>query len=194
MGKYPAGGRARCLAWQADAACVRCAAVPHMPHRYGTMGTTTAPVERAQHNGAEATRGLAASRRLRVAGDASSVRDARHLVAESLAFMPADTREAAVLLTDELLTNAVVHGGGWFLLQLDTTADRIYVEVADATDSYPTVHRPSSDREHGRGMAIVDAIATAWGTEQRGTHKAVWFELAVAAGWGPQDRPLPRST
>lgn len=101
------------------------------------------------------------------------------MVADVLADAPADVTDAAVLLTGEILTNAVVHGGGWFLLHVDTDPDRIYVEVADSTPGCPMVLHPSSEREHGRGMAIVDAIASAWGTEQRGSHKAVWFELAL---------------
>lgn len=116
------------------------------------------------------------------------------MVADALSSLPDEARQAAVLLAGELLTNAVVHGGGWFLLQVDAIPARIYVEVADAKEGYPTVLHPSSDREHGRGMAIVDAIATAWGAEQRGSHKVVWFELAVEAGNGPPEPPGRRST
>jgi serine/threonine-protein kinase RsbW len=138
---------------------------------------TTATTDRARWQG-EGTWGAARPRNLRMAGDASSLRAARHMVADVLAEAPADVTDAAVLLAGEILTNAVVHGGGWFLLHVDADPDRIYVEVADSTPGCPTVLHPSSDREHGRGMAIVDAIASAWGTEQRGSHKAVWFELA----------------
>jgi hypothetical protein len=129
-------------------------------------------------------------RRLRIAGDASSLRDARHMVADTLAGAPAEVRDAAVLLAGEILTNAVVHGGGWFLLQVDAAPETVYVEVADSTEGHPTVLHPSSDREHGRGMAIVDAMASAWGTAQRGSHKVVWFELATGSGCGDPE-PWP---
>lgn len=128
-------------------------------------------------------------RHLRMAGDASSLRDARHMVADTLHGAPDELRDAAVLLAGELLTNAVVHGGGWFLLQVDAAQDAVYVEVSDSTGGRPMVLHPSSDREHGRGMAIVDAMASAWGTKERGTHKVVWFELA-ADGCG--ERPAPK--
>ena len=42
----------------------------------------------------------------------------------------------------------------------------------------PELGRADDQREHGRGLAIVDAAATRWGTDHRGTHKAVWFELS----------------
>jgi hypothetical protein len=32
-------------------------------------------------------------------------------------------------------------------------------------------------RDHGRGLAIVDALASAWGVEPRLLGKAVWFDL-----------------
>lgn len=141
------------------------------------MGTT-ATTYRPNPHGDGAT-GLSRPRHLRMAGGAASLRNARHMVGEALAGASADVRDAAVLLAGEILTNAVVHGGGWFLLQVDTAPDRVYVEVADSVGGQPTVLHPSSEREHGRGMAIVDAMASAWGSRQRGSHKTVWFELAL---------------
>jgi anti-sigma regulatory factor (Ser/Thr protein kinase) len=118
-------------------------------------------------------------RRLRMAGDAASLRDARNLVDEALRGYPCGLRDAAVLLTGEVVTNAVLHGGGWFLLQIDAMPGRVRVEVTDSTASQPRVLQMTGDREHGRGMAIVDAIATKWGTDHLGTHKVVWFELGT---------------
>jgi hypothetical protein len=34
------------------------------------------------------------------------------------------------------------------------------------------------DEVDGRGLLVVDKFATDWGTEQRATHKVVWFEIA----------------
>lgn len=116
------------------------------------------------------------------------------MVADALVAVPDEVRDAAVLLAGEILTNAVVHGGGWFLLQVNAAADWIRVEVADSASGSPTVLHPSSDREHGRGMAIVDAIASTWGAEQRGSHKVVWFELAVHDGRRPAPRPSAHPT
>jgi anti-sigma regulatory factor (Ser/Thr protein kinase) len=147
------------------------------------MGTA-ATTDRA-HPRFTSAGGRSRLRRLRMAGDASALRDARRVVADTLAGAPEELRDAAVLLAGEILTNAVVHGGGWFLLQVDAGPDVLYVEVADSTAGHPRVLHPNSEREHGRGMAIVDAMASAWGTKQRGSHKVVWFELAL----GPSGKP-----
>lgn len=119
-------------------------------------------------------------RRLRLAGDAASLRDARHLVAHALADSPVAPRDVAVLLTGEVVTNAVVHGGGWFLMEVRISSTRVHVEVTDTTADQPRVLSPSDQREHGRGMAIVDAMATRWGADNRGAHKVVWFDVALA--------------
>lgn len=112
-----------------------------------------------------------------MSGEASSLRGARRLVDDALRSAPEPARSAVVLLAGEILTNAVVHGGGWFLLHLDVSTRRVRVEVTDASAGQPRVLRPNGIREHGRGMAIVDAMATKWGTDHLGSHKVVWFEL-----------------
>jgi sigma-B regulation protein RsbU (phosphoserine phosphatase) len=118
-----------------------------------------------------------APRRLRVAGDLATVRTARHLLGEALSEYPSDLRATAVLLAGELVSNAVVHGGDGFLLQADATQDRVRVEVTDSATGQPRVLQVSDHDEHGRGMAIVDAIATKWGTDRLEDRKVVWFEI-----------------
>lgn len=90
-----------------------------------------------------------------------------------------DLRDMAVLLTDELVTNALVHGGGQFGLDVELDDDAIRVAVGDGSPDVPRALRPGAELEHGRGMAIVDALASAWGTDQFPTHKIVWFELTL---------------
>lgn len=121
------------------------------------------------------------ARRRRIAGDVGTVRDARHLVADALADALDDLRDTAVLLADEIVTNAVLHGGGRFCLQVDAAPHVIRVEVTDDDPTEPRVLHASDEHEHGRGLAIVDTLATRWGTEHLGSHKVVWFELVATA-------------
>lgn len=115
----------------------------------------------------------------RMAGDAGALRAARKTVGEALAGADAGTRETAVLAAGELVTNALVHGGGWFLLDVHVDQREVRVEVTDASAAQPRVLRPDMSRQHGRGMAIVDAVAERWGTDHRGSHKVVWFVLPI---------------
>ncbi|MGH9108733.1 MAG: ATP-binding protein [Acidimicrobiales bacterium] len=120
----------------------------------------------------------------RLAGDARSIGMARSVVEDLLADRDPDVRDDAVLLTDELVTNALVHGGGRFSLAVDVGADTLRVEVGDRSPDVPRVLRPAGDREHGRGMAIVDALATTWGTDREEDRKVVWFELSLHVAGG----------
>lgn len=117
----------------------------------------------------------------RLSGDIGSVGEARRFVAAAMQGCRPDDVDLAVLLAGELVTNAVVHGGGWFLIEVLRRTRTVRVEVTDAHSAPPRVLRPSDAREHGRGMSIVDAAASAWGTDHRGSHKVVWFEIAVGA-------------
>lgn len=116
----------------------------------------------------------------RMAGDAGSIRVVRAVVRDLMAGEPAELRDVAVLLTNELVTNALVHGDGRFSLEIDLGRDAIVVAVSDRSPDVPQVLHPSGEREHGRGMAIIDSLASTWGTDRQPTHKVVWFELSMA--------------
>jgi len=112
-----------------------------------------------------------------MAGDARVLKKARSTIRSLMEDEMPEARDIAVLLTDELVTNAILHGGGSFTLSADMGCDILRVVIADTSPIAPSVLVQSAEREHGRGMAIVEALATDWGTERSDTGKTVWFEL-----------------
>jgi anti-sigma regulatory factor (Ser/Thr protein kinase) len=94
--------------------------------------------------------------------------DARRAVGSPLIDAPAEVMETAQLLVSELATNALVPGSGCAALAAELRAQCLHVEVLD---SGPTVDLVSleveASRSHGRGLAIVDALASSWGVEPR---------------------------
>jgi hypothetical protein len=89
--------------------------------------------------------------------------------------------ETAALLTSELVTNAIVHGAGEAVVAIDVGDAAVRVEVFDADLTFDLVPlRVGSSSVHGRGLAIVDALATSWGVEPRDGGKVVWFILDFA--------------
>lgn len=117
-------------------------------------------------------------------GTFSSVRLARHALA-ALPMGP-DARERTTLVLSELGTNAVVHGGGAFTLRLWYTRDWARVEVQDASARMPEFPRGApSDRDvGGRGLLIVEALATFVGAERKDSGKVVWAEVGHRpSGW-----------
>ncbi|MFB7714555.1 SpoIIE family protein phosphatase [Streptomyces sp. NPDC056105] len=96
-----------------------------------------------------------------------------------------DIIDDAVVLTSELVTNAVVHAGTSAEVLCLRTDDGVRVEVADR---YPereiplqqsAINMGNPDREGGRGLQLCAAIATRWGVDYTPTHKLVWFQLAL---------------
>jgi len=92
--------------------------------------------------------------------------------------------EVAVLLTSELVTNAVLHSdsghGGTVSVVVTLPGDRLRVEVSDAGSarSTPAVRRAARGCG-GHGLFLVDALAHEWGCFSGGTQTTVWFTLAV---------------
>lgn len=83
------------------------------------------------------------------------------------------------LLVSELLTNALLHADTELDLRTSLEGDRIRVEVADGSPGRPMLRYPPADATSGRGVAIVDALASGWGVEELpGGGKSVWFEVS----------------
>jgi anti-sigma regulatory factor (Ser/Thr protein kinase) len=89
----------------------------------------------------------------------------------------------AVLLVSELASNAVLHahtamvvGASW---TPSTGVLRVCVLDDDATEPVP--RHAEATATSGRGLEIVDRVATRWGCIQGVEGKSVWFELTPAA-------------
>jgi PAS domain S-box-containing protein len=110
---------------------------------------------------------------------AASAARARRFVAAALAAIP-DRRavEIAELLTSEVVTNAVVHGGSAVRVEVETVDGRTRISVCDNDPGQPELRSPGLDDESGRGMRLVDSLARRWGVQPAGSGKCVWFEVS----------------
>jgi anti-sigma regulatory factor (Ser/Thr protein kinase) len=116
-----------------------------------------------------------------------SARHARELLRGQLAAWKIDDEVAltAELLLSELVTNSLRHArvpvGREIGVLIATYDGRLRVEVADANNSRPEVREPADEDEHGRGLALVEALALRWGCcpRRHGIGKATWAELSL---------------
>ena len=66
------------------------------------------------------------------------------------------------------------------LLQLAMIADRVRISVADSSPAPPAPLEPTSDAESGRGLALLAALTSAWGSAPAPPGNQVWCELPPA--------------
>ena len=85
--------------------------------------------------------------------------------------------DTLVLLTSELVTNAVAHAQSDCHLAVELFPDAVRVSVSD---SDPTPVQPRNAEQHdesGRGLALVETLSARWGVEPNTRGKTVWFEV-----------------
>ncbi|HEV3400484.1 MAG TPA: ATP-binding protein, partial [Acidimicrobiales bacterium] len=92
-----------------------------------------------------------------------------------------DFEEPATLLTSELVTNAVLHARSALEVTLRFTDGQLWVGVSDSNKGSPVRKRYGPDAGTGRGLLLVERIASAWGTELSASGKVVWFRLTAGA-------------
>lgn len=86
--------------------------------------------------------------------------------------------EPAQLLTSELVTNAVLHAGTDVQVVLEAYQDTVHIEVIDLTERQPVARfTPYDDLQTGRGLTLLDSMATKWGVDPLERGKSVWFDL-----------------
>jgi anti-sigma regulatory factor (Ser/Thr protein kinase) len=111
----------------------------------------------------------------------------------------------AILLTSELVTNAVLHAGTPVQVTCRIVGDDPdgAVEIA-VLDRRPAQLRPdlphspaeAAERTNGRGLQLPAQLASAWGVTYAGTAKAVWFRMVLAkrtppAGFSAEAAAVP---
>ncbi len=111
--------------------------------------------------------------------EASSAARARSFVREfvhefELGRTAADDGE---LLVSELVTNAIRHGAPTIRLSLGTENGDLTVRVHDSGARLPVIRSTSIDRPGGRGLQMVERLASAWGVDREAQGKTVWFRI-----------------
>ncbi|MPY42828.1 ATP-binding protein [Streptomyces phyllanthi] len=95
--------------------------------------------------------------------------------------MDEETADAISLVASELITNAVVHGEGPVTVALYHRPGRLVIEVLDGNPVAPQMSCAQADDERGRGLALVDFLASRSAWEPFGRGKRVWAEIVLPA-------------
>jgi anti-sigma regulatory factor (Ser/Thr protein kinase) len=118
---------------------------------------------------------------LTLAPEPSAVGRARRFVAAQCRrhHLPREVTDAAVLLTSEVVTNAFTHGRSDARLVVTVTTGAVMVEVGDDNSRQPRLQTVDRDALDGRGLRILDVLATRWGVREESVGKVVWFEVVT---------------
>ena len=75
-----------------------------------------------------------------------------------------------------------------FLLRLRRGANTVWVEVFDNDLRLPRIRSAAADDEGGRGLYLVEQLATRWGSRPTPDGKAVWFEIPMHSSESGEDQ------
>lgn len=118
-----------------------------------------------------------------VPADSSAASIARRFVGSALRGWRVDEEVVATaeLCVSELVTNAVIHSRTASTVTVRVDEEYVLVMVQDRGGVGPVRRPDGMDPEaiSGRGLALVDALASAWSAEHSADGTTVWFELAL---------------
>lgn len=102
----------------------------------------------------------------------------------AVAHPPREIAEDVILLTSEVVTNAIRHSGSAplddVIIRVDPRVDAFHVEVLNPGPSFdPQVPASPSETGTGLGLFLVDRLASRWGVEREGRRTKVWFDVCV---------------
>jgi DNA-binding NarL/FixJ family response regulator len=118
--------------------------------------------------------------------EAASAGTARRFVRASIDAATEEILADVELLVSELVINAVVHASSAPRVDVVLSRDSYRVEVYDDDPTMPELREPSPHDRGGRGIVLLDLLASRWGAEALDQGKVVWFERdrATSAGAG----------
>jgi anti-sigma regulatory factor (Ser/Thr protein kinase) len=109
-----------------------------------------------------------------------AARQARQLVTEACARweLPALVGPGCTVVT-ELVNNAVVHAHTMLRVLVQRRGDGLAVSVTDGSAQLPQPRGPANPAAPGgRGLLVVDALASEWGFVPQPSGKTVWAVVA----------------
>lgn len=111
--------------------------------------------------------------------EARSSAASRQFIARALARWQLEAlTETAILLTSEVVTNAIVHAQSQIAVTITRDDYRtITVAVTDRSRIVPRLQHHVEDSATGRGLGILDSLASSWTVVSEDVGKTVKFTL-----------------
>jgi hypothetical protein len=120
-------------------------------------------------------------RRVRLTREPSAAAEARSQVRAAIRDwkVPVDS-DIAILLTSDLVTDAILHGDGETItLAIRCARGHLRIDVYDRSRYVPAMADPSGDAQAASGLVLVAALSADWGSFRTPAGKAMYFTLAL---------------
>lgn len=129
-------------------------------------------------------------------GAASSVPTARRFVESLLsAWGHPELGWTAAVCISELAGNAALHTRTTFSLSVSMSRDtQVRLEVRDGSARVPVMRNYGTDATTGRGLRMINELASSWGVDADDGGKVIWLLLDAAAPGGSRDREAADET
>jgi two-component sensor histidine kinase len=89
--------------------------------------------------------------------------------------------DSVLLALTELVSNSAKHGTGPVDVSMRREPRHLWLGVTDRSDRLPMQPPTGDDLEGGRGIALLDVLATSWGVRlRRPTGKTIWCRFTAA--------------
>ena len=130
--------------------------------------------------------------RVPLAAAPASVRRAREVVRSWLVDVGrSNTEYVAAQIVTELTTNAVVHAHGPVVLHLWCRRDGVRIGVSDGSTELPRLTSEDPSAASGRGLHLVDRLASRWDSDVHERGKITWAEITHDLDAGAETVTLP---
>jgi anti-sigma regulatory factor (Ser/Thr protein kinase) len=86
-----------------------------------------------------------------------------------------------LLVVDELVMNSVVHAATPIIVTLEYSREACRCSVRDRCATGPMPRLVERADGSGRGLRLVNAVATAWGVERTEAGTTVWAEIGAGS-------------
>lgn len=117
-------------------------------------------------------------------GDPGSLQAAREALRSALGrWSMEQVADTAELLACELATNALLHSSGGAALTARPVRNggrALRLAVTDSSPASPRRRAATDQSTSGRGLMLIEELATVWGVEPRGNGKSVWCEISLS--------------
>lgn len=116
----------------------------------------------------------------RFPAEPASVGRVRHALADCLRETHSDdVVDMVALLASETVTNAVLHAGTEIEVTVEVRPAGVWVGVTDQSPVIPGIRHYGVEATTGRGLGMVELIASSWGVDSDLEGKTVWFVVDV---------------